>query len=225
MFASDKGVTSTLRALAWALVASSVAIPGIFRDVVAASSDSGSFALAIAVQTRTFTTMSYSDIRPLQRPEVGGEIEVGSRLGTSWWGVVTGYLGGAWFDFSGPTTSGTIEDLSWLIRVGLDRHFELGSRSAVYFGAGGQYGESRSWLDTYQTAEEGLRVFEGGAYFRAGANTQLRGASRVYLQLAQAAFRAHARQARLQNDFNWLGNSLEVSAGLRIVFGTGPTVE
>lgn len=172
----------------------------------------------LGLQQRTFETLTYSDIRPTSRGEVGARADLAVRFSTHWHGSASFHFGGSWFDFSGPVTAGKFEDASWLARLGVERHHPLGERTTLYFGAGAEYGESRSWLDTPASSEEGPRAFFGGGYVRAGAMHQVFGPERLYLEFIQSVQRAHARSAPLVQDYNWLGRSLEGSVGLRTAF-------
>jgi hypothetical protein len=172
--------------------------------------------LSVAGHQRTFDTMSYSDIRPVPRGEVGGRLEIGARVGERWWAIASGHFGGAWFDFSGPSVSGTIEDFSWVVRGGLDRRSPVGNRAEWYMGLGGEYGESRSWLDALTTEDEGPRVYLRGGYVKLGAATSIGGPFQLYADATQSVFMAHARQAKLENKYNWLGRALEGAIGVRL---------
>jgi hypothetical protein len=160
--------------------------------------------------------MSFSDIRPTTRGEAGGRIEMGLRVSDRCWATVSGHFGGAWFDFSGPSVSGTIEDFSWVVRAGADWRHPLGTRAEWYAGLGGEYGESRSWLDALSTEDEGPRVFLRGGYVKLGA--AIGGPLQLYADLTQSVVMAHARQAELENKYNWLGRALEGAVGVRFAF-------
>lgn len=176
------------------------------------------FHLGLGVQQRTFESLSYSDIRPTSRGEVGARVDLAMRVSAHWHASTAFYFGGTWFDFSGPITAGGFEDASWLARLGVERHHAVAERTALYFGAGAEYGESRSWLDTHASSDEGPRAFFGGGYVKAGAMQRLFGPEWLYLELVQSVQRAHARSAPLVQDYNWLGRSLEGAIGLRTAF-------
>ena len=190
-----------------------------------ASGRTGRLYVGLGVQGRSFETMSYSDIRPVTHGEFGGRAEIGYRIAGPWWATASGHFGGAWFDFSGPDVSnlppiaGKIEDFSWLIRGGLDRRTTARRRAAVYFGLGGEYGESRSWLHSLRTRDEGPHAYIGGGYLKAGAMTPVVGPVHAYIETIQSAYHAHARRVLFENRFNWLGRSFEGAAGIRLVFG------
>ncbi|MGH9194233.1 MAG: hypothetical protein ACRD1T_00655, partial [Acidimicrobiia bacterium] len=123
--------------------------------------------VGLGAQGRSFETMSVADIRPMTHGEFGGRTEIGYRVAGPWWVVATGHFGGAWFDFNGPAVSGKIEDFSWLVRGGTELHVPAFRRVALYLGLGGEYGESRSWLDAASASDEGPEVYSVGAYVKA----------------------------------------------------------
>ncbi len=161
----------------------------------------------------------------MTRQEVGGELEFGYRVRESLSIVTSGYFGGGWFDFSTPAANGKIEDWSWQVRLGLDREFQLSDRTTAWFGMGGQYGESRSLLESQPLSalnelhDPGPEVSLVGGYARSGVSTQLGGPTRGYIQAAASIYQAHARQPVLASDYNWLGSSLEFTVGVRLMLG------
>ena len=169
--------------------------------------------------------MSYSDGRPLAHGELGGQVGIGYRVGDKLWAVVSSYVGGSWFDFSGLGISGKVEQTTWRIRGGFDHYAQVTSKMRLCLGIGAEYGETRSWFDTYvlpeavalgaQGSDEGPHVYSGGGYLRVGAEFPLRGSLSGYAEAVEGLNRSHARQTSLRNDLNWLGQSFELGAGLR----------
>jgi hypothetical protein len=182
--------------------------------------------VGIGGQGRTFETMGYSDSRPTTNGEVGGRVEVGCRIAGPWWGNASGHIGGSWFDFLGPATSGKIEQATWTARGGIEREMVVGKSSSGWLGIGAEYSESRSWLqsqplDSGPISDQGPRAYLGGGYVMAGASTPIGGGCWVHGEFVQSAYHAHARLSRVRTDFNWLGQSFEVAIGLQWFFGRG----
>ena len=120
------------------------------------------------------------------------------------------------------TSVGRIADFRWLVRASLDGHVLAGCATA-YFGLGAEYGESRSWLDGVSVSDEGPHVFMGGGYLKAGVMGRALGPLHGYAEATQSVYQAHARRAGLESKFNWLGQAMEVAAGLRLqLFSDSP---
>jgi hypothetical protein len=179
------------------------------------------FLFGLGVRTRAVEAMSVVDVRPATRGEVGADVDVGLRTWCGWWLRASGYVGGTWFDYQGPASSGKIEDLTWLIRTGVDRRFSASRRVVPYLGVGVEYGESRSWLHAFAASEEGAHAYTAGGYVRLGGELQVAGPLRGYVEVSGSAYRAHATLSRLESEFNWLGRSLELGAGVRWVGSRG----
>lgn len=223
---------------AWSSLASVVVALGVCTSVGAApSSADGRFGasawlVGLDLQQRTFDTMSAGDARPTSRAEVGGRVSV-SRLITSGWALgLSGHYGGAWLDWSDPlyNTAGKVDDVSWDMRIGLDRVLDLGARSTAFVGAGVEYGEAHSWLHTLATSPVTTNTSQnisaaGPSCYMTGGFARLEGVmplvwrTALSVQVAESFYGAHATQAPFGTRYNWVGRSLSVSVGIRIRIG------
>jgi len=133
-----------------------------------------------------------------------------------WTTGLAGRFSGAWYDFSDPAVAGNIKEVSWTIRLGLDRTIVSAGRLSLSVGLGAEYGEARSWLHNLSGTFEGPRAFEAGGSARLIAAMPVSSKTQFVLQLAQSAYRAHARDASKLSDYNWLGQSLSLALGMRL---------
>jgi hypothetical protein len=194
------GVTGSLLLVAFAVVA---------------EADERNWLLGLAVVGRSAEILSYSDSRPTSHLEAGGRTELAWRAGGKWWLGASGSFGGAWFDYLVPLASGNIEQTTWVVRGGVERELTEGSGMRLTAGLGAEYGESRSWLHAFLLSDEGPHTYLGGGYVKTGLSAPLAGPCEFHAELLQSIYHAHAKQARIGGDFNWMGASLEVSAGVR----------
>ena len=178
--------------------------------------------VGVGIESRQSQKISYADFRPVTEGEIGGRIELGYWATANWRVMVSGHLAGSWLTFGGPAMSGKITDASWVARIGADRAIARAGCAQFSVGGGAEYGEVRSWLDGPAVSDEGPRTFLGGGYLKLGGLSCSRGRISFYAEVIASSFRAHSRQARLLNDFDWLGQALEGGAGLRVHLGSKP---
>jgi hypothetical protein len=170
---------------------------------------------------RSFGNLSVSDIRPGERGEMGGFVDVTCGLGSKWAATLSGNYGGAWFDFVGPGVAGDIEDVSWRVRGGVDRKYRASETITVFMGPGIEYGEARSWLHTSTSRDAGPRVFGTGASFRLGLSVELWRSLKIVAGLDQSVHWAHAVDSPTGSTYRWMGRSLATGIGLGYVMGSG----
>jgi hypothetical protein len=185
----------------------------------------------IGVQQRVFDSMSIGDSRPTARADAGvrGSIErlLTPRLVLG----VSAYFGGSWFDWSDPSfnTAGNIEDVSWDVRLGLDRALPLGERGVALVGVGVEYGEAHSWTHTLgassvggqDISDEGPRCYRTGGFARLAAVSPMWRGMALCAEVSDSVYGAHASDPTFGTQFNWLGHSLAVSAGVRFQIWQG----
>ena len=174
------------------------------------------FLFGVAAQQRSFDGLSVSDTRPHSYGEFGGRVDISYLVTNYWAAAISWHAGGSWLDFNGFGVSGRIVDASWSLRAGVDRIFLLGERQSVQVGAGFDYGEVRSWLDTFVASAEGPHAYATGGSVRLGLTHQLGSRLQIVGDLTQSAYRAHAKEpSTLRTSYNWLGRSLAGSLGMR----------
>ena len=168
------------------------------------------------VQQRSFEFLSVGDTRPRSYGELGGRADLSYLLSDHWEMTLSGHVGGTWLDFNGFGVSGRVADQSWSLRAGLDRLVPLGERQTLSIGAGLEYGEGRSWLDTFTASSEGPHAYMTGGSVRLGLAHQLGSRVHIVADLSQSAYRAHAKEpSTLRTSYNWLGRSMAGSVGMR----------
>lgn len=204
-------------------VAVSLVVAGVFSwhpPFARATEPPGAHALLFGVgaQQRSFESVSVNDSRPRTYGEFAGRADVSYLITDRWAFALSLRAGGSWFDFNGFGTSGRIVDSSWGLRAGFDRVFPWGERQWVLVGLGLEYGESRSWLDTFAASSEGPHVYMTGGTARVALVRQLGSRYQLFGDLDQSAYRAHAKEpSTLRTSYNWLGRSLAGSVGIRWV--------
>lgn len=170
----------------------------------------------LVAQQRSSEFLSVSDTRPRSYGELGGRADLSFMLSDHWGMTLSGHVGGTWLDFTGFGVSGRVADQSWSLRAGLDRFVPLGARQTLLIGAGLEYGEGRSWLDTFAASTEGPHAYMTGGSVRLGLAHQLGSRVQIVADLTQSAYRAHAKEpSTLRTSYNWLGRSMAGSVGVR----------
>lgn len=204
--------------LVW-LALTTMAVPG----AVLASSVSrpAGVAVRLGIGTGTQDILSISETRPVSHGFGFGTFQVDLNLGSDWVIATGGRFGGAWFDFRGffNSPSGNIEDQVWRVHSSLDRLFTVSEKTAVYFGGGILYGESRSWTDTRFYSDEGPRTRFLGGLAHGGLDRQVGTRMALYAELENTLFLARAEDTSAAADYRWLGRSLELNLaiGIRLV--------
>jgi hypothetical protein len=160
--------------------------------------------------------MSYVDLRPTARSEVGGAGEIRVRVGGASWIGASAYLGGGWFEFIGEETSGRIEDAVWLVRCGPQIRLRGGQGSSVWLGAGLEYGESSSSLKVFDDSFEGPRGYPSGVYMKLGVESVVAHRASAFAEGELSVFRTRAREVP-NKEYRWLGESVGLHAGIRLL--------
>lgn len=181
----------------------------------------GALLVGVALAQGSFDRLSVSDIRPQSRREWGGRVGLDYQLSERWAATVTGYVGGAWFDFNGFAVSGKIVDASWSARAGVDRVISVGGGSTLSIGVGFEYGEARSWLDNLTISQAGPHNYTTGGSTRVAIVSPRLARFQIYGELLQSFYRAHARDGTSWNKYNWLGGSLTGGVGVRFALARG----
>ena len=188
---------------------------------------SGAWLIGLETQQRTFDTMSAGDARPVSRGDVGVRLSIDRLLTPHWALGLSGHFGGTWFDWSDEiyNIAGRVQDIGWDARLGVDRVMGLGPRALAFVGAGVEYGEARSWVNTLgvqqNIADEGPRTYMTGGYLRAGVVSPVWRRTALCAQISESFYGASASDPPFGTQFNWLGRSLAVSVGLRFVIAHG----
>ncbi len=194
----------------------------------------GAWMLGAEIQQRTFDTMSAGDARPGARGDVGVRFSLDHLVTPHWTVGISGHFGGTWLHWTQRTynISGTLEDVSWDTRLGVDRLFPLGVSGAAFAGAGVEYGEARSWVRDDGSwvlrpgpqeviNGRGPRNFMTGGFARLGALAPLGRRVTLCAQVSESFYDAHALMPPLRTDYRWLGRSMSASLGLRFTMVRG----
>ena len=209
----------------WA--AASLATSLLMASAAAGSPDPGSGGLLVGLRLGSAARdlLSITDIRPVSRGEAVAEIEVDYLIGERWVAGVGGRFAGSWFDFSQAVSAanGNIKDQDLTIRGAVDRIVSRGSSLSTYVGLGVEYGQARSFTYTRLFNYEGPRTYYLGGLLRVGITHPVLSRLQLHGEIGQSVFRARSHDAALATDYHWLGRSLSMTLGVRVIVLRGGT--
>jgi hypothetical protein len=193
----------------------------------------GACLVGIDLQQRGFDTMSAGDARPIARGEAGVHVTLDLMLKRRWSVGMSYHFGGTWLDWSDyiGNVAGKVEDISWGVRLGGDRHFLVGAGGTVFTGVGLEYGEAHSWVHSLlvhspnqpqqDISDEGPRVFLTGGFARVALVSPSWRRIALRVEVSESFYNAHAVDPPFGTKYDWLGRSLSIGVGLRYEIARG----